>query len=741
MSETESPRSAPTTTDATSFLGRKSELELARRVLAESRLLTITGPNGVGKSRFAVKLAEQMSRIFEDAPVRLSLRELDGPPSEDEIEALRAHAGIVLVDDVEDRAQGRALAERILARCPAAVVVVTSTTVLGAAGEHLIELGPFVVPPRVQASSRAILDYDSVRLLVERIRMVDPGFTITAQHLPVLRDICAAADGLPAIIELAAAATRFLSIDSVRDGLRADDALVDLLPGAERLVASGAETLARCDEAEQRLLATASLLREPLTLDCLVSLVEDEGIGAMDLVGAFCRLVDRSVLISDPDVEGAFRLLRPVRRSARVALDAAGETSRTMNRIERHLIEVMEALADSPAGPNEVQLARHLLNHRSSLERLFAHYASDPESAGDSIRLIVKLRRRWSTLGLDSQVRAWLEQAITSRRQRDALMAEALRAGAYFSILDSDFRRSAELLAESLQLSEGSAEVSELSPDFLQALIRVGELDVDGAELQLEAVVERTRSSGRADALEEQLFFLTLVNVIRGDHERAEQLFRSSVEWMRARGNRWGMAYALVVMSISLVNRGLEERAGETTREALLMMDSLGDRAGFATCLRLLAALAVRRGNAGRAATLLAAAGRMHGTRTMARDAISGGVEASVRRTLGAREFSRLSARGRQMDRREVVMLALDEGGAARSPKPAELTRRESEIAELLVEGLSSAQIAARLVLSTRTVEGHIQRMLNKLEFRSRSQIAVWMSERMDAVSTRVLAG
>jgi len=225
--------------------------------------------------------------------------------------------------------------------------------------------------------------------------------------------------------------------------------------------------------------------------------------------------------------------------------------------------------------------------------------------------------------------------------------------------------------------------------------------------------------------------------VIRGDHGRAEQLFRTSVDLMHARGNRWGVAHALIVRSISLLNRGLDERAGETAREAFLMMDSLGDRAGVPTCLRLLAALAHRHGDSAKAAKLLAAASRMHGSRTMARDVIGWGLESAVRASLGAREFSRLSARGRQLDRRSVVALALEDGASA--GRPAELTRRESEIAELLVDGLSSAEIAARLVLSTRTVEGHIQRMLHKLQFRSRSQIALWMRERMDG-GVRTLA-
>jgi non-specific serine/threonine protein kinase len=734
-------RTMATTAHATSFIGRKSELELAVRVLAESRLLTIIGPSGVGKSRLAERLADRMDRTHPSTTVRIDLRGDPREPVAIDLLALREHDGLVVLDDADGSDRARVIAATVLADCPDAVVVVTGTSALGIDGEHLLELRPFHVPPRAQASSRVILEYDAVRLLVDRIRLHDPGFSVTTPQLLVLRDICAAADGLPATIELAAAATRVLSLEATRHGLSSPDSIVDVLPGAEWIGANALAVVTSCDALEHRVLTVASLLREPLTIDCLSSLAADDDAARNDLVAAFCRLVDRSVLISDADTDGAFRVLRAVRRAARADLDAAGMTAATTAKIDRHLVELMESLADSPPGPDEVQLSLHLMNHRSSLKRFLARYASEEASAAHSIRLILRLRNRWSALGLVTEVQSWLEEAIKSRALRDALTADALRAEAYFSILGSDFQRSAELLAESLAVPDSTVSPGGMPSEVIEALVRIGKLDIDGAESLLEGAVERSRSSGNLAMLDEQMYFLTLANVIRGDHSRAEQLFRTSVELMRARGNRWGMAHALIVLSISLLNRGLDERAGETAREALLMMDSLGDRTGLPTCLRLLATLAQRRGESARAATLLAAAGRLHGSRTPARDTIGWGVEAAVRRSLGAREFSRHSARGRQLDRREMIVLALDDGTTKDPAKPSELTRRESEIATLLVEGLSSAEIAARLVLSTRTVEGHIQRMLHKLQFRSRSQIAVWMSERLDAPGVRVLAG
>lgn len=716
-----------TTSEATTFIGRKHELETAGRVLADARLLTITGPRGVGKSRFAAKVAERMARTFEDAPVRCDLRS-DPAGAEAAIDGLRAHAGIVLLDEADDPVVAAALAERVLRECPRAVVVVAGTSRLALEGERLVAVNPFPVPARAQAASRLILDYEVVRLLVDRIRMLDPAFVPTSQELRCLRDICAAADGLPGVVELAAAATRLLSLDAVRDALHAPSSLLDLLPEAERLLTSADEVWHDSDDDERALLTVAATLREPVTLDCLISLVD--GTPAA-LVRAFSRLVDRSVLVRDLDVEGGFRILRAMRARGRSELEASGRAAQTTARVDEHLIALMRALSDAAPGSTEVQLSHHLMHHRPSLERLLARHANDPATADEAIRLIVPLRKRWSSLGLAEQVQTWLEQAVACRQLNDALAAEARRTIAYYSIIERNFQRSAELLAECGPEDDAEQDPGDLPTEFLRALTRLGAIDTEGAEDQLEAVVERSRMSGRIETLDEQMYFLTLVAVARGDHERAEQLFRSSVEMMIARGNRWGVAYALVLRSISLLNRGQDDSARETTRKALSMLDTLGDRAGVPTCLRLLAALAHREGDPAKAATLLAAASRMHGSRTFARDVIGWGLEDKVRRVLGSREFSRLSARGRQLDRRSVLALALDDGESGRAD---ELTPREFEIAELLVEGLSSAEIAARLVLSTRTVEGHIQRMLHKLQFRSRSQIAVWMSKRLDGL-------
>ncbi|WP_382306958.1 LuxR C-terminal-related transcriptional regulator [Herbiconiux sp. UC225_62] len=711
------------------FVGRRSELETAGRVLADQRLLTITGPSGVGKSRFAAKLAEQAGRLHPDAPIAVDLRD----SADDPTLPSHGHTGLVVLDDADavEPARVRALARRLLADCPGVVVVVTSTTRLGLPGEHLLELRPLRFPPRGHVSARAMLEWDAPRLLVDRIRALDPGFAMTSAAVPVLQEICAESDGLPSLLELAAAATRFLSLEAVRDAVRSPDSLIDLLPAARTIGSRASRTVLDGDEPERLLLGVASLLREPVTMDCLTALVDDDPRRRAELVGAFCRLVDRSALVSDPDVDGAFRVMRAVARAALVSLEGDG-TGAVFERVDAHLVALLESFADSPTGPGEASLAQHLLHHRRGLERLLTRLSGDPDSAGLAIRLIVRLRRQWSALGLVSHAQVWLERAVATRPQRDSLTAEALRTAGFFAILTSDVRRSSELLAQSLPLaSAGDDETSRVPTAFLQALVHVGELDLDAAESLLEEVVERTRRSGRVELLAEQSYFLTLIKVIRGDHERAEQDFQASLAWMRARGNRWGIAHSLVPLSISLLGRGLDERAAETAREALVMMDSFGDRVGLPTCLRLLAVLAGRRGDAGRAAVLLGGAGRMDGTWTMAREAIGNSVEVGVRRALGARQFARLTEQGRRLEHRELMRLALETGDTARALRPGVLTRRESEIAELLVEGHSTAQIAAQLVLSTRTVEGHIQRMLHKLNFRSRSQIAVWMSDQL----------
>ncbi|GAA2176058.1 LuxR family transcriptional regulator [Agrococcus versicolor] len=725
----------PVAEDATTFVGRGPELALARRVLGTSRLLTITGPIGVGKSRFAARLVEQLGRGHRDGVRRLEPRRtLDARVRvEPSPSVADSFSGILLLDAADDHDDARALVERLLHEVPGACLVVTSTRVLGAAGEHVLELPALRYPPRGRASVRSTLEWDAPRLLVDRIVALQPGFAPTPATITLLRDICAECDGLPASIELAAAATRFLPLESVRDGLRSADSLADLLPAARSVIARAESLVAASDDLERRLLSVAWMLREPLTLECLPTLVDDDAAPSTRTatVAAFCDLVDRSILMRDPDVDGAFRAVRAVARAAHARADLDEHDLR--RRIDAHVVAAARAFAAAAGDAAEPAAARHLLQHRRGLEALLERQVDDPALAAQAIDLIVALRRQWTALGLVPQARAWLERAIASRPLRDASAAEALRCAAFLSVLCGDASHAAELSARSTRYAvrDGEAlraDTDAMPAEFLEALVHAGRLDLEQAECMLEGVVERTRRSPRTALLAEQRYFLTLVRVMRGDHDGADREVRASVAWMRARGNRWGIAHSLVLLSISLMARGLDERASETAREALLMMDAMGDRAGVPTTLRLLAVLASRAGDAERAAVLLAGASRMDSTRTLARDAFGDGVEGRVRRALGPRPFARLASHGRRLGRSELVRIGSTAAGLEQRAGTDVLTRREREVAELLVEGLSNAQIAARLVLSTRTVEGHIQRTLHKLEFRSRSQIAVWMT-------------
>lgn len=713
---------APLPTERTAFVGRKAELETAKRVMASARLITLTGASGVGTSRLAIKLAEQVAhRVPSVGYVDLA----DGAAVPE------TATGLVVLDNADRGEHVPARVAALLERSPDAIVIVASAAVLAIDGEHLVEVLPLPIPSRRTASTRAAIDSDAIRLFVERAKAVRPSVTqLTTAQLMVVRDICAACEGLPAMIEVAAAAVRLMPLEELRDVLR-DGHSVDLIPGADRHVARAQQIVAALDAEEREILDIGSALDESFGVECVAALAG----GGAEPVRAFARLVDRSVLIADPREPGTFRIPRTVRR----LVDASRVSDACEVRIKGHVKEILDELAQIPYGNPEMQLVRHLGHHRHTVERLFAEYATEPESSGELIRLVMRLRRYWGALGLKNKVEEWLEEALKCRRRRGALSAAALRTESYFAAMVGDFERASRLLAESLEIPEEQSEgLDELPPEFLEALIRMGGHDIDGAEALLQKVVQETKHEGRLDALEEQLHYLALISVMRGDYERAEQRLRSNVEWLRSRGNRWGVAYTLIVLSITLLGRGLAERASETAREALQMMDALSDRVGVPTSLRLIAALSYRRGDSARAATLLAAASRMDPQRTIAAEQALGGVEAGLRRSLGPREYSRLSAKGRQLERAELIALALGED-AARHPS-VQLTRRESEIAALLVEGLSSAQIAAHLVLSARTVEGHIQRMLNKLQFRSRSQIAVWMSERLDSVGGAVLA-
>ncbi|MDQ3489048.1 MAG: serine/threonine-protein kinase, partial [Acidobacteriota bacterium] len=338
----------------THFIGRERELAECARLLGETRVLTLTGIGGCGKTRLALKLAEHMlplfpdgawfvdlaplhdgSRVAEAVATSLGIREAAGKPLLDSIcEQVGARRLLLILDNCEHLLDDVCrVADRIVSGSAAVRLLVTSREGLGIDGERILPLRSLSVPTAESAPAPAVLrEFESVRLFVDRAQRVLRDFEITPANAAGIAEICRRLDGIPLAIELAAARVKVLSIDQIRH--RLDDRF-RLLTGGSRTALARHQTLQATIEwshdqltpGEKQLFCQLAVFSGGWTFETLCSL-RSEGTDEFELLDELSRLVDKSLVMVDRrgDSEPRYSLLETVRQFASDRLREAGET-------------------------------------------------------------------------------------------------------------------------------------------------------------------------------------------------------------------------------------------------------------------------------------------------------------------------------------------------------------------------------------------------------------------------------
>jgi predicted ATPase len=345
----EPPGSGPASVPApaTALIGREHELEVVGGLLAgrDARIVTVTGPGGVGKTRLAIESARRLADGFPGSVFFVELAPLEDPllvPSailralgpitvggESEAAAIReffsSRKALLVLDNFEQVRAAAALVADLLAACPQLKVLVTSRAVLRVRGEHEVVVKPLTVPRR--ESVDGIGEYDAVRLFTDRAREVRPEFRVDDDNALTVAEICRSLDGLPLAIELAAAWTKLLSPEQLlaRLGPR-----LELVSGGPSDLPERQQTLRRTilwsyellDEAERELFARLAVFPGHFTLEAAEAVCAPAG--DLDVVGGLAALIDKSLVHADSiGPEPAFAMLRTIRQFARELLDAS----------------------------------------------------------------------------------------------------------------------------------------------------------------------------------------------------------------------------------------------------------------------------------------------------------------------------------------------------------------------------------------------------------------------------------
>ncbi|MGP3979609.1 ATP-binding protein [Streptomyces sp. KR80] len=757
--------------EVTSFVGRRHEVAEVKRLLSASRLVTLTGVGGVGKTRLASRVAADLRQTFPDGVWLVDLAPLDTaellaqtvaealeirdhssrPPLEVLIDHLGDKRVLVVLDNCEHLLPECAvLADRLLRATSGLRILATSRQVLGVAGEQTMAVPALDLPharsPRRSAGSLA--QCDAVRLFADRAGAILPEFAVTEANRDAVERVCRQLDGLPLGIELAVVRLRALSVQQLLD--RLDDRF-GLLTGGSRAVLPRHQTLRAlidwswilCTDQERLLWARASVFSGGLDSDAAEAVCSGDGIPHDEMLDVVTGLVDKSILIKEEHPSAVrYRFLDTLRQYGREQLIASGQMAAVQR---RHRDYYRRLAADARAdlfGPSQVAWFTRLHLEHANLRTALEYSYAEPGEAGTGLAMAADLLFHWITSYYLGEGRRWLDQGLAVCPEPSAVRARALWSNSWLAIIQSDTASAADMLEESRAIGKQLGDDSVLAYTALYSgMIAMYGRDAETAIGLYEEAVDRHRAGNDPVGLASALLRLSLAHSFLGDSPRAIAFGEESLRVCDARGEGWHRAYTMMALGVEVWRQGDTRRAAALEMESLTFNRSLDDPLGVGVNLEVLAWIAATEEQYPRAARLLGVLQTVWQTIGAPLSGYGHLVryhdECTVRTraALGAAAFRDTVKQGAGLSYDEALDYALEDrlpaepgGGAAERPSP--LTRRETEIADLVAQGLSNKEIAAALVIAQRTAEGHVERILSKLGFHSRAQVAVWVAER-----------
>ena len=765
----------------TSFVGRQRDIERVGQLLGETRLLTLTGTGGVGKTRLALQVAANLLGEYQDGVWLVELDSVFEPQlvvhkasstlgcrregAETRLAALSEHLHrkdlLLVLDNCEHLVQVCAeMVAGLLHGCARLTVLATSREPLGVPGEMVYEVTPLSLPqPEQQLTPDSLARFEAVQLFIERVGTLQPAFQVDEVSLPPIARICTMLDGIPLAVELAAARIRVLSPAQIAEQLEHS---TRFLASGARTVVSRQKTLQASidwshnllDVPEQTLFRRLAIFAGEFLIGDVQAVCADHVAGDLAaepgpaepspaleneaIIDLLANLVDKSLVRAAPAGETIFRLLNPIQRFAWKKLSASGEKDLLRDRHLNYYLELIERVkpllrgADQTSWLERVEL--ELDNLRAALE-----WSLQRGAAGTGLRLACELGEFWWRRGYSSEGSDWFNRLLDCCTAEDSTRARALAWTGLLSMEKGDYRQAESSCTASLELSQ----MLGYQEGIAGALCLLGQIahnsgDNAGAHGYFTDGLALYRQVG--DEWNIALYSLLMANVQikAGDSQAAARSSTESLALFRNQGNLWGIAWALESIGKLAISQGDYEHALASLSESVKLNAQIGDKLGLSFSME---AQAITLGECGQYAD----AARLWGFTEAFRQSVHSSLPPihqvdydpyikSLRSALGEQAFDMAWNEGRSLTLEQATTLAVQfspgEPAIRATDQVAEtvqaleqyrLTPRELEVLRLVARGLTDAQVAEELVISPRTVSKHLQSIYGKLQVSSRS--------------------
>jgi non-specific serine/threonine protein kinase len=744
----------------TSFIGRERELAEARLLLESNCLVTLTGPGGSGKTRLCIQLAAEVVGDFPDgvfyvplAPIRdpglvpssiaqsIGLQDSRGRPLMQHLAShLRERKLLIVLDNFEHLLAAASVVAELLRETRALRIIVSSRSSLRVSGEQECPVPPLALPElQTPASPGAIAACESVRLFTERAAAAVPGFAVNEKNAAAIAQIARRLDGLPLAIELAAARVKLLPPEAILPRLEHS---LGLLVGGSRDLPDRQQTLRSTiawsydllSAGAGRLLATCSAFRGGASLEIIESVCAAAVDIGMPVLDGLQELVDQSLLRQvQTSGEPRYAMLETIREFAAERLAELPEAARVRGSHAAAFLALAQEAGRPLTGPTDKEWLERLDIEHNNIRAAIDWYRQEAPPA--ALRLAAAMSGFWSLHGHFTEGRQRLRELLDLVADQSTARVSALNGAAWLAIDQGDHSASADRLNESVDLSrELNDRVGEGMAVLYLGRSKLTSLRVAEAAPYVEHAVALLTEAKDPPGIALSLMYSGLVAQFTDQLEAACNLFARGVAMCRELGYRSLGARILQLLGIARLDLGELSAARTALEEALPVAIDIGDRWIIPVGLSGFAGLAARTGRPRLALRLAGAAEAYRETNEFSTpEPVRANLDRWLtpsRKTVGA-AAARVVAEGREMSLEEAVACALanEPEQAWRSGPRRTLTRREAEVAALAARGLTNREIAAQLYLSVRTVDVHVDHILTKLGFHTRTQLAVWACE------------